>query len=138
MGVRYLLDTNAVSELMKDPPSAAMLSRMRITAPDDRVTSSVTAGELLFGAHRAGVRSDELLERARRIVSENLPVLPFGEEAAEEYGRLRAYLEAQGTPIGHPDTQIAAIALANDLTVVTGNVRHFQRVPGLAVENWLE
>ena len=49
-----------------------------------------------------------------------------------------AYLEAQGTPIGHPDTQIAAIALANDLTVVTGNVRHFQRVPGLAVENWLE
>ena len=115
-----------------------MLSRMRITAPDDRVTSSVTAGELLFGAHRAGVRSHELLERARRIVSENLLVLPFGEEAAEEYGQLRAHLEAQGTPIGHLDTQIAAIALANDLTVVTGNVRHFQRVPGLAVENWLE
>ena len=65
-------------------------------------------------------------------------VFPFDENAAEEYGRLRAYLEAQGTPIGHPDTQIAAIALANDLTVVTGNVRHFQRVPGLAVENWLE
>ena len=67
-----------------------------------------------------------------------MPLLPFDESAAEEYGRLRAYLEAQGTPIGHPDTQIAAIALANDLTVVTGNVRHFQRVPGLAVENWLE
>ncbi len=64
--------------------------------------------------------------------------LPFDQAAAEEYGRLRAYLEARGTPIGHEDTQTAAIALANDLTVVTGNVRHFQRVPGLAVENWLE
>ena len=136
--MRYLLDTNALSELMKDPPSATMLRRIAITAADDRVTSSVTAGELLFGAHRAGIRSRELLEHARRIVSEHILVLPFDENAAEEYGRLRAYLEAQGTPIGHPDTQIAAIALANDLTVVTGNVRHFQRVPGLAVENWLE
>lgn len=136
--MRYLLDTNAVSELMKDPPSAAILSRMRITAAGDRVTSSVTAGELLFGAHRAGVRSPELLERARSIVSDNFLMLPFDEQAAEEYGRLRAHLEAQGTPIGHQDTQIAAIALANDLTVVTGNTRHFERVPGLGVENWLE
>ncbi len=136
--MRYLLDTNAVSELMKDPPSAVMLLRVASSAAEDRATSSVTAGELLFGAHRAGVRSPELLEHARRIVSEDFLVLPFDEAAAEEYGQLRAYLEARGTPIGHPDTQIAAIALANDLAVVTGNVRHFQRVPGLAVENWLE
>ena len=136
--MRYLLDTNAVSELMKDFPSVAMLSRMRFTAAGDRATSSVTAGELLFGAHRAGVRSRDMLERARRIMSEHFPVLPFDEQAAEEYGWLRAHLEARGTPIGLPDTQIAAIALANDLTVVTGNVRHFGRVPGLAVENWLE
>ncbi len=73
-----------------------------------------------------------------REVPGNMWVLPFDEEAAEEYGRLGAHLEAQGTPIGEADTQIAAIALANDLTVVTGNVRHFERVPGLNVENWLD
>ena len=73
-----------------------------------------------------------------REVPGKMWVLPFDEEAAEEYGRLSAQLEAQGTPIGEADTQIAAVALANDLTVVTGNVRHFDRVPGLTIENWIE
>lgn len=64
-------------------------------------------------------------------------VLPFGTVAAKLYGSLRADLERRGTPIGDADTRIAAIAMINDLTVVTGNVRHFQRISGLAVENWL-
>ena len=136
--MRYLLDTNALSELMKDTTSPRLLLRLAMTAPDDRATSSVTVAELLFGAHRAGVRSRELLEHARRVVSDNIWVLPFDVEAAEEYAQLRAHLESRGTPIGDADTQIAAIALANDLTVVTANVRHFERVPGLPVENWLE
>ena len=134
----YLLDTDTISALTKPSPSQALLLRIARTAPGDRATSSVTLGELLFGAHRAGPRVSELLELIRRTVPGEIPLLPFDQAAAEEYGRLRAYLEARGTPIGHEDTQIAAIALANDLTVVTGNVRHFQRVPGLAVENWLE
>ena len=108
-----------------------------MTAPEDRTTSSVTLAELLFGAYRTGQRSEEYLSRIRGALPPT-PFAPFDDAAAEEYGRLRAYLEARGTPIGHEDTQIAAIALANELTVVTGNVRHFQRVPGLAVENWLE
>ena len=134
----YLLDTDTISALTKPSPSQALLLRIARTAPGDRATSSVTLGELLFGAHRAGPRASELLELIRRTVPGEIPLLPFDQAAAEEYGRLRAYLEARGTPIGHEDTQIAAIALANDLTVVTGNVRHFQRVPGLTVENWLE
>ena len=68
----------------------------------------------------------------------HLAVLPFDADAAREYGGLRARLEAEGTPIGNADTQIVSIALAHDLVVVTGNVRHFQRVPELEVENWLE
>lgn len=67
----------------------------------------------------------------------NLPVLPFDASAARRYGEVRAELERRGTPIGDADLRIASIALDRDLTVVTGNVRHFEKVPGLAVENWL-
>ena len=135
--MRYLLDTDTLSALTRPSPSTGLLMRMATTAPEDRTTSSVTLAELLFGAYRTGQRSEEYLSRIRGALPAT-PCVPFDHAAAEEYGRLRAYLEDRGTPIGHEDTQIAAIALANDLTVVTGNTRHFERVPGLAVENWLE
>jgi tRNA(fMet)-specific endonuclease VapC len=67
----------------------------------------------------------------------HLSVLPFDAEAARRYGEARAFLERQGTPVGDADLRIAAIGLARGLTLITGNVRHFERVPGLAVENWL-
>ena len=122
---------------MLPTPPPTLLLRMATTAAEDRATSSITVGELLYGAHRVP-NSDRLMEGIRRVATTDIRVLPFDREAAEEYGQLRAYLEARGTPIGEADTQIAAIAMANDLTVVTGNVRHFERVPGLTVENWLE
>ena len=136
--MEYLLDTNTLSGLMKRTPSPALLLRMARTAPEDRATSTVSLAELLFGAYKAGPQLEEWLERIGRAVPADMLLLPFDERAADRYGWLRAYLEARGMPIGHEDTQIAAIALANDLTVVTGNVRHFGRVPGLSVENWLE
>ncbi|MBI3979310.1 MAG: virulence-associated protein [Chloroflexi bacterium] len=68
----------------------------------------------------------------------SLIVLPFDVAAAGRCGQIRAHLERQGTLIGDADLRIAAIALVHDLAVVTGNVRHFQRIPGLAVQNWLE
>ena len=68
----------------------------------------------------------------------HLPVLPFDGDAARRYGEVRAELECQGTPLGEADLRIGAIALSRGLTVVTGNIRHFQRIPGLSVENWLE
>jgi tRNA(fMet)-specific endonuclease VapC len=67
----------------------------------------------------------------------NVTILPFDDTAAGVYGALRAQLERQGTPLAEPDLRIAAVALANDLILVTGNVRHFARVPGLPIENWL-
>jgi tRNA(fMet)-specific endonuclease VapC len=72
------------------------------------------------------------------VLSSNLEVLSFDEPAARIYGRVRAEMERRGTPIDEADLRIASIALARQLTVVTGNVRHFGRVPGLVVENWLE
>ena len=65
-------------------------------------------------------------------------MLPFDEAAARRYGEVRAELERRGTPLGDGDLRIGSIALAQGLTLVTGNVRHFWRIPGLMVENWLE
>jgi tRNA(fMet)-specific endonuclease VapC len=79
-----------------------------------------------------------LLDRPERVLPAHLPVLPFDAAAARRDGEVRARLERLGPPIGDADLRIAAIALARGLTVVTANARHFQRVPGLTVENWLE
>ena len=132
----YLLDTDVLSNLMKRVPAGELVTRLARVAPEEQFTSSVTLGELLYGAHRSG-RSAALLEKIQAVVPAELPVLPFDAAAARRYGEIRAELEGRGTPIGDADVRIAAIALARGLTLVTGNERHFRRVPGLGVENWL-
>ena len=106
--------------------------------PEEQFTSSITLGELLYGAYRLPTHTSLFLERIEGAILPNLPVLPFDAAAARRYGELRADLERQGTPIGEADLRIGAIALSRGLTVVTGNVRHFQRIPDLSVENWLQ
>ena len=91
----------------------------------------------MYGARRSS-RTEALLERIENSLLPDLSVLPFDASAARRYGEVRAALEERGTPIGDADMRIAAIALARDLKVVTGNDRHFRRVPGLEVENWME
>lgn len=78
-----------------------------------------------------------MAERVRQLISSAVTVLPFDMAAAEIYGSLRSELEAGGKKLDEPDLRIASIVLANGLTLVTGNVRYFGRVPGLPVENWL-
>ena len=133
----YLLDTDILSNLMKRAPASALVARLARVPPEDQFTSSVTLGELLYGAHRSS-RTAALLKRIEETLLEELPVLPFDATAARRYGELRAELERRGTPIGDADTRVASIALSRRLTVVTGNERHFRRVPGLTIENWLE
>jgi len=122
---------------MKRVPSVNLLDRLASTQPEEQFTSSVTVGEIVYGAYRAPHLTVERLRRLERALSRQITVVPFDEESAYRYGELRAELERRGTPIGDGDTRIASIALARGLTLVTGNVRHFQMVPGLAVENWL-
>lgn len=112
-----------------------LVRRLAVVPVADQFTTSITLGELLYGAARKG--SEELVERVRDLVLSGLAVLAFDRSAAEVYGRLRAQLEREGRRLAEPDLRIAAIALTRDLTLVTGNVRHFQRVPDLRVENWL-
>jgi tRNA(fMet)-specific endonuclease VapC len=133
----YLLDTNILSDLIKRSPSTALIAKLASVPPEQQFTSSITLGELVYGAYRLGPRSDALLHRIETRLLPNLPILPFDDAAARRYGEVRAQLERQGMPLGDADLRIAAIALTRDLTVVTANTRHFQRVPGLPVENWL-
>ncbi|MCH8191400.1 MAG: type II toxin-antitoxin system VapC family toxin [Chloroflexi bacterium] len=134
----YLLDTDILSNLMKRAPSTALIARLASTPPDQQFTSSITWGELVYGARRLGERGTELLRQIEDRLLPNLAVLPFDRQAATRYGEVRAELERIGRPLGDADLRIGAIALARDLTVVTGNVRHFERIPGMAVENWME
>ena len=131
----YLFDTDVLSNLMKRSPSYDLLKRAGSVPVGSQFTSSITLGELVYGARRR--RSENLMEKIEERVAAKLPILPFDAEAARRYGELRADLERQGTPIGDADIRIAAIALVRRLIVVTGNVRHFQRIPHLSVENWL-
>lgn len=134
----YLLDTDILSNLMRRTPSVVLIAQLAAVPAEQQFTSSITLGELLYGAYRLGPASATLLERLEKTLLPNLPILPFDTRAAYKYGTTRAELESKGILIGDADLRIAAIALARDLTVVTGNVRHFQPVAGLRVENWLE
>ena len=133
----YLLDTDILSNLMKRAPASTLVARLARVPPEDQFTSSVTLGELLYGAHRSS-RTAALLKRIEETLLPELPILPFDAAAARRYGELRAELERRGTLIGDADTRVASIALSRGLTVVSGNERHFQQVPGLAIENWLK
>jgi tRNA(fMet)-specific endonuclease VapC len=131
----YCFDTDVLSALIRPSPSSRLIRRLAFVAPADQTTSAISLGELLYGVARRG--SEELSERVRAFVEATQLVLPFDRRAAEVYGPLRARLEQEGRKVPEPDLRIASIALARDLTLVTGNVRHFARIPNLSVENWL-
>lgn len=130
----YLFDTDVLSNLMRRSPSSKLAAKAGSTPVESQFTSSITLGELMYGARKKG--SDRLLRQVE-LVTANLPILPFDADAAARYGEFRADLERRGTPIGDADLRIAAIALVRGSVVVTGNTRHFDRVQDLPVENWL-
>ena len=132
-GRRYLLDTNIVSDLVRNP-AGAIAQRIAIVGEDRVCTSLVVSAELRFGALKKG--SPRLSSQLEAILSA-LDILPMEEPLDLHYAELRLELERRGTPIGGNDMLIAAQARALDLTLVTANEREFSRVPGLSVENWL-
>lgn len=132
----YCFDTDILSATMRRDPSLPLIRKLAQVPPTEQFTTAVTLGELLYGAARRD--SKRLNEQVRDLIRGALTVLPFDEAAAEVYGPLRAQLESEGQRLAEPDMRIASIALSRDLTLVTGNVRHFTRVPDLRVENWLD
>ncbi len=131
-----LLDTDIISHLLRPHPPANLVRRVRAVPMQDRFTSAISTGELLYGIERTG-RHEDLRTKIEAEFIARIEVLPFDLEASRVYGRLKARLHSTGRPLAEPDLRIAAIAIANGLTLITGNESHFRRVPGLKVKNWL-
>jgi tRNA(fMet)-specific endonuclease VapC len=132
--LKYLLDTNIVIYVIKKRPLPVLEvfnrhhGRMAI--------STITLAELVHGAEKSSDVSRNIAV-VEDFVS-RLAVLPYDDKAAWQYGNIRAVLEKQGQPIGLNDLHIAAHARSNGLTLVTNNLREFERVPGLLLENWID
>jgi tRNA(fMet)-specific endonuclease VapC len=131
--MRFMLDTNICIYAIKQRPRE-VLAALRAQEVAGLGLSSVTVAELAFGVARSGSARNQ---RALEQFLEPLEIADFDRSAALVYGRLRAALEAAGTPIGPLDTQIAAHALALGVILVSNNQREFARVPGLRLEDWV-
>ncbi len=131
----YMLDTNICIYVMKNRPER-VLERFRKELDRGICISSITLAELEYGMKHSSnpVKNEQSLLKFLLPLS----ILPFGQAAASAYGEIRAYLQRKGTPIGPLDMLIAAHARAENMILVTNNVREFERVPGLELKNWAE
>lgn len=131
--IRYLLDTNIVSDLVRFP-GGRVASQIAEVGAETVATSIIVACELRFGAAKS--TSARIAQRVEGALT-RLPVLPFEAEMDRHYATLRCDLERRGVPIGALDMLIAAHALALEAVLVTDNVGEFERIDGIRVENWL-
>lgn len=128
--MRFLLDTNAVIAVLK--AHSGFIARMTQYQPGDFALSSIVAHELYYGAFKG----QRVAENLARVEALQFPVLEFDHEDARRAGMLRAELANAGTPIGPYDVLSAGQALSRDMTLVTRNLREFQRVADLRLEDW--
>jgi len=134
--LHYLLDTDMCIYLLNDHPSVK--ARVAQEGIETLAIAIPTVGELYFGAYNS-TRVEANVARVRVFLSPPAPhVLLIDEPAAEQFGRFKALLRREGRPIGDTDQLIAGVAMHHGLTVVTNNTAHFDRLPDLALENWLE
>jgi tRNA(fMet)-specific endonuclease VapC len=131
---QYMLDTDICIFVIKNRP-VGLRERFNQSA-DDLCISTITLGELQYGAENSSQRARNL-EGISRFIA-RIDVLPFGSAAAVHYGQLRAELRRLGQPAGPFDMLIGAHARSEGLIMVTNNVREFARMPGLRIENWAE
>lgn len=129
----YLLDTNIISYWMRG--DKRIIDRIKKCAPVDLSMSTVTLAEIFYGIEKSPIKKKERRSKIKKI-SSILSLYSFDEAAAGKYAVIRAQLEREGQVISERDIQIASIALANKLTIITHNVREFQRVNKLNVEDW--
>ena len=129
--MKYLLDTDSVRFALRGHGGVG--ARIRACNPSDICMSAITLAELRYGADRKGSRN---LHGLIDTFASAIEVVSFDEAAAAEFGRIGSILAERGTPIGEFDVLIAAHAVVLRCTLVTNNVRHFSKVPGLSVDNW--
>ena len=132
----YLFDTDAISELLRPHPLPAYVAWLSAVPRQDQFTSAVVIGELYKGAYRSQARDRHLTNIERRILPA-VTALPYDVATARVFGQTRAHLEEEGTILPDADVQIAATAIYHGLELVTGNLRHFSRIPLLKINTVL-
>jgi tRNA(fMet)-specific endonuclease VapC len=133
--MKVLLDTTICVYLIKNNPPAVR-ERFKGFVPGDIAVSSITVAELQYGVEKSA--AGEKNARALEVFLLPLEIVPFELPSALVYGKIRAELERQGKPIGGMDMLIAAQAIAHGLTLVTHNLKEFQRISGLRCETWVQ
>jgi tRNA(fMet)-specific endonuclease VapC len=131
--IRYLLDANAIIDLLNDADSK-LAKRVRRETPNDIAISAIVSHELFYGAYRSGRQ----VQNVGRIDALQFAVLEFDKEDSRQSGAIRAFLASRGTPIGPYDVLIAGQAIARKMILITRNMDEFSRVPGLRAEDWSE
>jgi tRNA(fMet)-specific endonuclease VapC len=135
-GEMYLFDTDCISNLLKKTPSKKFIEKIGNLDKNDQYISTITVGELVYGAFKSN-ESQLFLEKIKNIILPAVNVLSFDISASFVYGKIRSELKREGIVISDADIQIASIAIANKLILITGNTRHFKNIKYLSVENWL-
>lgn len=131
----YLLDTNIISYFIKGREPALQARMSRALDEKSFAISAITQAELRYG--QAFMVAEDKRRRSIDLILRQVTVLPWTAAAADIYGDIKSQNKRQGTPSGELDTQIAAHALAEKLILVTHNTRHFERIPGLKLEDWM-
>ena len=132
----FLFDTDAISELLRPQPLKRYVQWLQALPRDEQFTSAVVIGELYKGAYRSPARVRHLNNIKERILPA-ITVLPYDVATAQVYGQIRAELEVAGQMLADADLQIAATALYHNLELVTGNLRHFERIDRLRINSIL-
>jgi len=130
----YLLDTNTAIFAIKKYPS--VVSKLQTLSPEDVALSAMTVGEMYFGACKSNWPEETKAQLTQFL--KPWTIYSFDKKSSLTYGEIRHHLEKYGTPIGERDMIIASIGLRRKLIVVTKNIKEFERVPGLSIEDWLE
>jgi tRNA(fMet)-specific endonuclease VapC len=133
--IQYMLDTNICIYLIKRKP-AAVIDRLRQSRISQIGISAITLSELEYGAAKSSQPGRNQIALAQLLAP--MEILAYSDEAAQQYGPLRAFLEKQGTPIGSLDMLIAAHVLSIGCILVTNNEKEFSRVPNLKIDNWVQ
>lgn len=133
--IRYLLDTNILGYFVRNTPGPLLQRMQRAMYQQEVAISVITRAETRYGL--ALLDSKDKRRTAVDLLLQEYPTLPWTAQAADHYGDIAALLQQSGQPIGMMDTLIAAHALAEKLILVTHNTRHFERIPGLQLQDWM-
>lgn len=132
----YLFDTDVITNILKKKPSSYLISHLEQIPLDGQFITTITVAEIVYGA-RKSQRPAYHLKNLEEVLLAEVAVLDFDIGAAYLAGKIRAELEITGMRLAWADIQIAAISMVNNLTLITGNIKHFSRIPDLKIDNWL-